>query len=93
VEAADALKITARDLLDLGLIDGIVPEPAGGAHNDYDKASGLVDQALMQALAELTPLSVDRRLAGRYEKFRRMGEEGTSFVDTEKAGETSNVER
>jgi acetyl-CoA carboxylase carboxyl transferase subunit alpha len=84
VEAAEALKITAGDLLSLGLVDGIVPEPCGGAHNDFDKATGLVDQALMQALAEVTPLSIDRRLAARYDKFRRMGEEGTAFVDTEK---------
>ena len=46
VEAAAALKITAPDLLALGLIDGIIPEPAGGAHNDYDAATALVDQAL-----------------------------------------------
>ena len=47
VEAAEALKITAPDLLALGLIDEIVPEPAGGAHNDYDAATALVDQALL----------------------------------------------
>jgi acetyl-CoA carboxylase carboxyl transferase subunit alpha len=93
VEAAEALKITARDLLNLGLVDGIVPEPCGGAHNDFDKATGLVDQALMQALAEVDGLSIDKRLAARYEKFRRMGEEGTAFIDTEKADETSKFER
>jgi acetyl-CoA carboxylase carboxyl transferase subunit alpha len=87
VEAAAALKITARDLLNLGLIDAIVPEPSGGAHNDYDRATGLVDQALMQTLADVASMSVDRRLAMRYEKFRRMGEEGTAFVDTEKNAE------
>jgi acetyl-CoA carboxylase carboxyl transferase subunit alpha len=87
VEAAAALKITAADMLNLGLVDAIVPEPCGGAHNDFDKATGLVDQALMQALAEVTPLSIDRRLAGRYEKYRRMGEEGTAFVDTERKAE------
>jgi acetyl-CoA carboxylase carboxyl transferase subunit alpha len=93
VEAAEALKITAGDLLSLGLIDAIVPEPCGGAHNDFDTATGLVDQALMQALADLVPLSVDRRLAARYEKFRRMGNEGTAFVDTEKADKTLKAER
>jgi len=87
VEAAEALKITARDLLDLGLVDAIVPEPCGGAHNDYDKATGLVDQALAQALAEVADLSVERRLAVRYEKFRRMGAEGSAFVDTHRAVE------
>ena len=81
VEAAAALKITSSDLLALGLIDAVVPEPAGGAHNDYDAATALVDQALAQALAELSPLSVDELLAARYDKFRRMGREGQAFVD------------
>ena len=81
VEAAAALKITSSDLLTLGLIDAVVPEPAGGAHNDYDSATALVDQALAQALAELSALSVEELLAGRYDKFRRMGREGQAFVD------------
>jgi len=87
VEAAEALKITARDLLELGLIDGIVPEPCGGAHNDFDKATGLVDQALAQALDEVADFSIERRLAVRYEKFRRMGAEGSAFIDTDRAAE------
>ena len=81
VEAAAALKITAPDMLALGLIDAIIPEPAGGAHNDYDRATALVDQALSSALAELAPLSPEARLEERYQKFRRMGEEGQAFVD------------
>jgi acetyl-CoA carboxylase carboxyl transferase subunit alpha len=81
VEAAEALKLTAPDMLSLGLIDAIVPEPAGGAHNDYDRATALVDQALSQALAELTPVTTEARLEARYEKFRRMGREGQAFVD------------
>lgn len=85
VEAAEALKITASDLLALGLIDAIVPEPTGGAHNDHDTATALVDQALHAALVEVSALSVDALLAARYDKFRRMGEEGVGFVDTEKA--------
>jgi acetyl-CoA carboxylase alpha subunit len=55
VEAAAALKITAPDLLALGVIDAIVPEPSGGAHNDHDRATALVDQAF----------SLDRNEAGR----------------------------
>ena len=82
VEAADALKITAPDMLALGLVDEIIPEPPGGAHNDYETATALVDQALSAALAELMPLSVADRLEARYQKFRRMGEEGTAFTDT-----------
>jgi len=84
VEAAEALKITASDLLAFGLIDAIVPEPVGGAHNDHDAATALVDQALAQSLAELTSMSVQERLSARYEKFRKMGTEGVAFIDTEK---------
>ena len=49
VEAATALKITAPDMVALGLVDDIIPEPAGGAHNDYDAATALVDQALVDS--------------------------------------------
>lgn len=87
VEAAEALKITAPDLLALGLIDAIVPEPLGGGHNDYDAATALVDQALSQALRELSLMSVEERLSARYEKFRKMGAEGAAFVDAEKSRE------
>src|SRR5204863_3017612 len=76
VEAATALKITAPDLVALGLVDGIIPEPPGGAHNDYDAATALVDQALSAALDELSGLTVPQRLDARYEKFRRMGDIG-----------------
>ena len=82
VEAAEALKITARDLLSLGLVDAIVPEPPGGAHNDHDKATAIVDQAIEQALDELSLIPIDALLTARYEKFRRMGSEGTAFIDT-----------
>src|SRR5438874_953674 len=68
VEAATALKITAPDMLGLGLVDGIIPEPPGGAHNDYDAATALVDQALAAALADLEPLPAAVRLDVRYEK-------------------------
>ncbi len=81
IEAAEALKITAPDLLALRLIDGIIPEPVGGAHNDIDSATALVDQALHGALSQVMPLSVDDRLNLRYDKFRRMGEEGHAFID------------
>jgi acetyl-CoA carboxylase carboxyl transferase subunit alpha len=82
VEAAAALKITAPDLLGLGLIDEIVPEPPGGAHNDHARAGTLVDQALERALRALAAGSAEERLAARYEKFRQMGREGEAFVDT-----------
>jgi acetyl-CoA carboxylase carboxyl transferase subunit alpha len=81
VEAAAALKITAPDMLALGLVDAIVPEPTGGAHNNPDVATALVDQALSAALPDVAALSVDDRLRIRYDKFRKMGEERSSFVD------------
>ncbi len=81
VEAAAALKITAPDMLALGLVDAIVPEPTGGAHNHPDAATALVDQALSAALTEVMPLTVNARLTARYEKFRKMGEERMSFID------------
>jgi acetyl-CoA carboxylase alpha subunit len=71
-------------MLALGLIDGVVPEPTGGAHNNPDAATALVDQALSVALDEVTPLAPQDLLNTRYDKFRRMGEEGTAFVDLNK---------
>src|SRR3954465_3691672 len=75
VEAATALKITAPDLLAMGVIDAIIPEPAGGGDNDDAGATGLVDQALQHALAEVSALSAEERLNARYDKFRRIGED------------------
>src|SRR4051812_1472328 len=81
VEAAEALKITASDMLALGLIDAIIPEPSGGAHNDYDAATALVGQALSIGLARSAAMSVPERLEARYRKFRKMGAEGSAFID------------
>src|SRR5215510_1450888 len=89
VEASAALQITAPDLLELGLIDAIVPEPSGGAHNDHDRATALVDQALSQALAELQGVPVDALLEARYRKFRHMGAEGQAFLDVDRPVEPS----
>jgi acetyl-CoA carboxylase carboxyl transferase subunit alpha len=80
VEAADALKLTAPDLLQAGLIDEIVPEPTGGAHADHDAAAQLVDEALTRALANPDTAAADR-LERRYRKFRQMGRLGSDFVD------------
>jgi acetyl-CoA carboxylase carboxyl transferase subunit alpha len=76
VEAATALKITAPDLLGLGIIDEIVIEPVGGAHTDPVQASVLLDVALSRALAEVSALDGETRLNQRYEKFRKMGSVG-----------------
>lgn len=71
--AAEALKLAAPNLLDLGIVDGIVPEPEGGAQNDYDQAAEALRTALRGAIGELNKMSVDQLIDDRYEKFRRMG--------------------
>jgi len=81
VDAAEALKITAPDLLALGIIDEIVKEPIGGAHLDYAAATALVDEALRRHLRELEVMDPAKRLDARYRKFRAMGRLGQSFVD------------
>lgn len=72
--AAEALKITARDLLDLKLIDEIVPEPDGGAHMNHPECARLVGEVLARALDELLPVPPEKLLEERYEKFRNIGQ-------------------
>jgi acetyl-CoA carboxylase carboxyl transferase subunit alpha len=72
--AAQALKITARDLRELKMIDDIIPEPDGGAHNDHDQASAMLDKALAKHLAELKSQSIAQLVERRYEKFRNIGQ-------------------
>ena len=72
-EAAAALKLTAPDLLQLGLIDGIVPEPAEGAHTDADGAAAALRETLRSAFAQLEGLSPEELVEQRYAKFRAMG--------------------
>jgi len=83
VEAAEALKITAPDLLKLDIIDEIIKEPIGGAHMDYDEAAQLVDAVLVRQLKDLSALTSQDRLNARYDKFRSMGRLGQSFIDTQ----------
>jgi len=82
VEAAEALKITAHDLLKAGIIDEIVPEPIGGAHTDPAAAARIVDEVLARTLAEVSALTPEARLEARYTKFRNMGRLGVDFIDT-----------
>ncbi len=72
--AAEALKITAKDLLELKIVDEIVPEPEGGAHYDHEAAAKFLDPYLSRALEELSALSPDELIEQRYQKFRRMGQ-------------------
>jgi acetyl-CoA carboxylase carboxyl transferase subunit alpha len=79
-QAAKALRLTARDLLQFGLIDTVVPEPLGGAHMNHIEAGRLLGDYLSEALASVRNLGDDERVALRYSKFRAMGafEERTS---------------
>src|SRR4030088_1629537 len=72
-EAAAALKLTAPDLLQLGLIDGIIPEPAEGAHTDPDGAAAALRETLRASLEQLDALSPEELVEHRYAKFRAMG--------------------
>src|SRR6202522_4337663 len=72
--AAEAMKITAKDLDELGCIDGIISEPAGGAHTDHAQAAELLDAALQQNLAAVKKMPVGELLESRYKKFRNMAQ-------------------
>jgi acetyl-CoA carboxylase carboxyl transferase subunit alpha len=76
VEAAEALRLTAPDLLNLGVVDEIVPEPVGGAHTNHELATSLLDTALGRALADVWAMDSPVRLEARYQKFRQMGNIG-----------------
>ena len=65
--------MTASDLLEMKLIDGIIPEPAEGAHMDVDAAAQFLRQTLKQALDELSRVPADQIIEERYAKFRHMG--------------------
>jgi acetyl-CoA carboxylase carboxyl transferase subunit alpha len=72
-EAAVAMKITAKDMLELGVIEDIIKEPLGGAHNDHQLAAKNVKQAILKHLNPLLPLSHRELIADRYNKFRKLG--------------------
>jgi len=72
--AADALRITAKDLSELGCIDGVVPEPEGGAHRDHEAAGALLDEVLRKHLSELKTLPIKDLIGARYSKFRNMAQ-------------------
>jgi len=72
-EAAEVMKTTAPDLVRLGVVDGIVPEPVGGAHRDWEAAAGLLRATLREQLGALADRAPDALVNERYEKFRRLG--------------------
>lgn len=72
-QAAEALKLTASDMLSNGLIDGIIPEPLGGAHLNYDEASKTLKEVIIKELKELSAIDPQVRIMNRIEKFSKMG--------------------
>jgi acetyl-CoA carboxylase carboxyl transferase subunit alpha len=72
-EAAEIMKITAKDLMRLGVVDAVVPEPPGGAHRDWDATASSLRNALAEQIRELRTKSSEGLVRERYEKFRRIG--------------------
>ena len=72
-EAANALKLTSDNLLELGICDEIVPEPSGGAHSDWDQAADLLGEALARNLVELQELETDELIRRRHAKYEAIG--------------------
>jgi len=72
-QAAAALKLTAKDLLELDVVDEVVPEPLGGAHKNYDETAATLKKAVLKNLDKLCEVKVSDLLEARYKKFRKMG--------------------
>jgi acetyl-CoA carboxylase carboxyl transferase subunit alpha len=81
-QAAEGLRLTAQHLFEEGIVDKIIPEPEGGAHNDYDQTARFLDSALSERLAEAVSGSQEDRLKRRYSKLRSFGRWGTDGKDT-----------
>ena len=80
--AAEGLRLTAQHLSEEGIVDKIIQEPEGGAHNDYDQTARYLDSALSERLAEAVSISPEDRLKRRYDKLRAFGRWGTEGKDT-----------
>ena len=88
-KAADALKLTASDMLSLSLVDGIIPEPLGGAHSNHEEMFHIAKEHILNNLAELNKLSPSARVDKRINRFSSMG----VFIDMEKAITAAEVEK
>ncbi|MCI0499249.1 MAG: acetyl-CoA carboxylase carboxyltransferase subunit alpha [Planctomycetales bacterium] len=86
-QAAEALKLTGKDLLKLGLVDSIIPEPLGGAHRNNHDAIYNVEQFLIRTLAQFKRINMDALLKTRYEKLRRIGADCVKAVSLSAAAE------
>jgi acetyl-CoA carboxylase carboxyl transferase subunit alpha len=72
-QAAAALKMTAKDLAELDIVDEVIPEPLGGAHKDYDTTAASLKKAILKNLEKLSALKPAELLAARYQKYRKLG--------------------
>jgi acetyl-CoA carboxylase carboxyl transferase subunit alpha len=81
-EAAMGLQLTSDKLLELGLVDRVVPEPVGGAHTGYRQAAQILNKYLVEALERSERLTPEERVETRYQKFRQMGSAGLETIDS-----------
>ena len=73
-QAAAALKLTAKDLLELGVVDEVIPEPLGGAHRDFDTTAATLKKTILKHLDKLAEMKTSELLEARYKKYRKIGE-------------------
>jgi acetyl-CoA carboxylase carboxyl transferase subunit alpha len=85
--AAEALKLTSRQLAKFGVVDDIIPEPLGGAHRDHREMANTLKTYLLRYLRELRGVPVEQLLEARYQKFRRMGVFDEGLADPSANGE------
>ncbi|GGG20926.1 acetyl-CoA carboxylase carboxyltransferase subunit alpha [Paenibacillus abyssi] len=90
-QAAEAMKITAKDLLEFEVIEEIIPEPQGGAHRDLHQQSDSIREALTRHLQELSRFSAEELIEDRYQKFRKIGTFSTIQRAEEPSVESANV--
>jgi acetyl-CoA carboxylase carboxyl transferase subunit alpha len=72
-DAAEAMKVSAQELIKIGIVDEIITEPSGGAHRDYDEMASLVKKSMIDALSKLNQLSTEELLERRYQRLLRIG--------------------
>jgi acetyl-CoA carboxylase carboxyl transferase subunit alpha len=89
-QAAKALRITARQLHEMGVIDDVIDEPLGAAHRDHHQMGGRLKHYLTKTLRELTALPIDELVAQRYDKFRRMGQFEEGFEEEQQIADGSS---
>jgi acetyl-CoA carboxylase carboxyl transferase subunit alpha len=81
-EAAKGLQLTSDKLLELGLVDRVVPEPVGGAHTGYRQTAQILNKYLVEALERSERLTPEERVEARYQKFRQMGNAGLETIES-----------